>query len=294
MTMSAIGFAAARGHAVLSRERALAFWRAVPGSLTVVIAVLAAAESSVLLGMRPGRDLWLVDVTHYLRATRRWLEFGTPYLADEVARPFAFGLETFLHPPGALLLFLPFTVLPVVLWWVIPTGILVLSIRAWRPDRWTWPIIALCLLWPRTQTALMYGNTDMWIAAFVALGLRFGWPGLLVMVKPSFAPLMLIGSRSRSWWLALLPIAIAASLFGQLWLDWLAVIRHAPADWTYSLTSLPMIAIPVVAWLRRRRQPASRWRSESAASSPYQDDLGTRSVLDKAEERDPRAALRIG
>jgi hypothetical protein len=42
--------------------------------------------------------------------------------------------------------------------------------------------------------------------------------------------------------------------FGGLWLDWLSVVRHAPADWTYSLGSLPMVAIPIVLWARRTRE----------------------------------------
>jgi hypothetical protein len=253
--MSAISIASGQGRVRLSRERLRDLWRAVPGSLTIALLAFAVVETDVFLGMRPGRDLWLVDVTHYLDATRRWLDIGTPYLAQEVAAPFAFGSDTFLHPPTALYLFLPFTVLPLMLWWLIPFGILAWSIRAWSPDRWAWPVIAACVVWPRTQTALMYGNTDLWIACFVALGLRFGWPGLLVIVKPSFAPLMLVGASTRSWRRGVLLVAIAAVPFGGLWLDWLAVVSHAPADWTYSLTSLPMVAIPIVAWRRRTRRP---------------------------------------
>jgi hypothetical protein len=55
-------------------------------------------------------------------------------------------------------------------------------------------------------------------------------------------------------------IALAAALlilvaapFGSLWLDWLAVIRHSPADPLYSLGAVPWLAVPVIAWFGRRR-----------------------------------------
>ena len=57
---------------------------------------------------------------------------GTPYLPNEVAAPFQFGYETFLHPPVSLL-FLPFLYLPIALWWAIPIGAVVWSVWSWRP-----------------------------------------------------------------------------------------------------------------------------------------------------------------
>jgi hypothetical protein len=228
-------------------------WRAFPVCLALVLLALAVAEFLVLSGM-PVRVLGGVDIAGYLEASDRWLTTGTPYIASEVAGPFGFGLHTFLHPPIALYLFAPFLALPLAAWWLIPIAIVAASVAAWRPDRWFLPIVALCLLWPRTQVSLMYGNTDMWVTAFVALALRFGWPGLLVVIKPSFAFLVFVGSTSRSWWLGLWVLAIAAVPLGQLWLDWLAVVRHAPVGLDYSLTSLPMVLIPIAARLRRTRQ----------------------------------------
>ena len=140
-----------------------------------------------------------IDITQYLAATRRWLETGTPYLPNEVAAPFQFGYETFLHPPVSLL-FLPFLYLPIALWWAIPIGAVVWSVWSWRPTRWIYPLIALLMIWPRSTGGLIVGNTDMWVCAFVALGLRYGWPALPIAIKPSFAPLMLVGMRHRSWW----------------------------------------------------------------------------------------------
>jgi hypothetical protein len=241
----------ATGGAVGDLSLRARLWRAVPPCLAIVLVSLALAEFSVLSAMPVGRLLWAVDITGYLDATHRWLATGTPYLTAEVDGPFAFGPNTFLHPPIALYLFAPFIALPLAAWWLIPAAIVAVSVATWRPDRWFWPLAALCLLWPRTQVSLLFGNTDMWVTAFVALALRFGWPGLLVVIKPSFAFLMFVGSTSRSWWLGLWILAIAAVPLGHLWLDWLAVVRNAPAGLDYSLTSLPMVLIPIAGWLCR-------------------------------------------
>ena len=151
----------------------------------------------------------------------------------------------------SLLLFLPFLYLPIALWWAIPIGAVVWSVWSWRPTRWIYPLIALLMIWPRSTGGLIVGNTDMWVCAFVALGLRYGWPALLIAIKPSFAPLMLVGIRHRSWWWGLPVLAIVCLPFGALWFDWLAVIRNAPANLAYSFANLPLMFVPIVAWLGR-------------------------------------------
>jgi hypothetical protein len=235
-----LGLSSAMGRESIDRSAGERLSRAFPVCLAIVLGVLAVAEALALSRMPVGQLLGGVDITGYVSATNRWWSTGTPYLANEVAGPFMFTTGTFLHPPLALYLFLPFTVLPLVAWWLIPIGVVTVSIAAWRPDR-------------------------MWVTAFVALALRFGWPGLLIAIKPSFAFLMLVGSTSRSWWLGLWIVAIAAVPLGQLWLDWIAVVRHAPAGLDYSLTSIPMVLLPFVAWLRRtrHREAAGGWTTRT-------------------------------
>lgn len=240
-------------------------------SLTLVLLVFAGWVLVDTYNGVLGREYRAADITHYLDATRRWLESGTPYLASEVAGRFEFQPLTFLHPPLALYLFLPFTVLPLVLWWAIPIATTCWLIWSWRPDRWAGPLIALCLAWPRTSGMLVVGNTDLWVSAFLALGLRFGWPALLIAIKPSFAPFVFAGARSRSWWIGLPLVALSALPFGGLWFDWLAVVRNAPADMTYSALNMPLLLIPVIAWLRRTRRPtpaAERSRPDHGRSGP--------------------------
>ncbi len=196
------------------------------------------------------------DRAHYLAATARWLDTGTPYLASEVAAPFDYQPDTFLHPPVALILFLPFRSLPALVWYVIPIAIVTVLVVKWRPARWTWPIMAACLAWPRTSGMLIVGNTDLWVAAFVALGLSWGWGWALVALKPSFAPLALLGVRQRAFWIAVAVVGAVSIPFGRLWLDWFSVVVHAPGGILYSILGLPLVLLPAVAYAGRTRDGA--------------------------------------
>ncbi len=222
------------------------------GPLTVGLLGAAAIVLGWALASDFGRTFVDWDRAHYIAATIRWLETGTPYVASEVAAPFDYGPDTFLHPPIALLLFLPFVWLPPFLWYAIPIGFTAWSIAGWRPERWTWPVMAACLAWPRTSGMLIVGNTDLWMMAIAAAGLRWAWPWILVVIKPSFAPLMLMGVRHRSWWIALAVLVVVALPFGGLWGQWLAVLLHAPGGLLYSVLGLPLVLLPIVAWAGRR------------------------------------------
>jgi len=193
------------------------------------------------------------DIGHYLDGARRWLETGTPYLPNEVAGPFEIDPLTFLHPPIAIVLFLPFLILPVGLFWLIPIGIVVWSVVDWRPAPWTWPVMAALLALSRFHIPLIVGNTDLWVWAAIALGLRFSWPALLIAIKPSLFPFMLIGIRNKSWWVAAAMVVLLAIPFGSLWFDWIAVMRNAPKDLTYSLANIPWLIVPIIAWAARTR-----------------------------------------
>jgi hypothetical protein len=233
--------------------------------LTLMLAAAGIIELRAALS-EIGVGIIGLDIGHYLDGTRRWLETGSPYLPDEVRGRFDFAPLTFLHPPIALYLFLPFLFLPTVLWWAIPLGIVGWSIASWRPAAWSWPILVGGLVFSRFHVPLIVGNTDLWVWAGVAAGLRFGWPALVVVVKPSLGPLVLAGARHRSWWIGAAVVAAACIPFGSLWLDWLAVIRNSPAGLAYSVASLPWLAVPIVAWLARSK-PAGSNRLSGATST---------------------------
>jgi hypothetical protein len=220
--------------------------------LTCVILVLGVlAYVRIVAG--PFGDLWGYDFGHYLDAASRWLGTGTPYLPDDVAGSFDYSPLTFLHPPVALLLFTPFLILPAALWWIIPLGCVAWSVWSWRPAPWSWPLLAAAVAYPRFHAMVIVGNTDLWVWAAIALGLRFGWPALAVVIKPSLALLALAGVRHRSFWLAIPIVGLACIPFGSLWLEWIAVVQNSPGDIGYSIPSLPWLVSPVIAWIARRR-----------------------------------------
>lgn len=245
-----------RGHALDARlpNTARRWSKPVASGLTVLLLVVAAWGVwrwwSYSLPDYP-----TLDIGHYLDATRRWLETGTPYLPHEVAGPYDhYSPLTFLHPPIALYLFLPFLVLPVALFWIIPLGITALLVVAWRPHHLVWPLLALALCTDGFRNAFVTGNTDMWMLMAVAAGLAWAWPAAVALIKPTFAPLALLALRRRSGQLALLVVLLLAIPLGELWIEWLHVIQNGPGGLAYSLPNYLWVAAPALAWAVRTRE----------------------------------------
>ena len=192
------------------------------------------------------------DYGHYLDATRRWIDIGTPYLPSEVAAPFDYAPLTFLHPPTSLPFFAIFLPLPAILWWAIPLAIVAISVAAYRPAAWTWPVMAASLAFPGFAAVMVVGNTDMWAWAAFALAIRWGWPAaLLVAVKPSLAVLGLVGITRRSTWIVGLLVVVVAMFFGDLWWQWGMVVINSPGNLDYSRQNLPWLIMPAIAWAGR-------------------------------------------
>lgn len=226
---------------------------AVARSLALVLGVAAVARLGIVLGEPFGQRFLGNDLGGYVAGARRYLETGSPYLAEQLSGSWQLQPDSFIHPPVAVLLFIPFIWLPAVLWWAIPIGLLAWSVVRLRPSAWAWPIIAACLLWPRTAGIVIAGNSDLWVAAAIGVALATGLPtALLVIMKPSYLPLALIGARSRSWWIAGAFVAIACLVFGRLWLDYVAVLRGVSLEPLYSLYNAPFVAAPLIAWFGRR------------------------------------------
>jgi hypothetical protein len=201
-----------------------------------------------------------IDFLFYREAGLRWLETGEFYLPGQLSGEYQLKLMVdVLYPPTALLLFVPLALLPIgaaaVAWWAIPAAVLARQVWVERPAPWAWSIAALLLLWPRSYGSVLWGNTDIWVVAAVSAGFLWGWPALLAVLKPSFAPFALVGIRRRSWWVAaavVLAFSIAAL---PLWFDYfraMAGVRGLGLD--YSLLNLPIAFIPLVLHLGRTRQ----------------------------------------
>lgn len=199
------------------------------------------------------------DYGFYVAQAQRFLDGGGFYTAHQLAGAYAVGIGVDnVYPPPALLLFLPFVVLPGPLWWLIPVAVVAAVVVAFRPAPWTWPLLGLACWFPRTESIVIWGNTTMWVVAFVALGLRFAWPSILVLLKPYFALLALIGFRNRSWRLGVLAFAAINVLLLPLWADFLAAWRNAGPSWPslgYSPGDVVALSIPVIAWAGRRAMP---------------------------------------
>ncbi len=231
----------------------------VSAGLTVGFLAVAVVLLFDYAGTPAGQRLLAADVVKgYLPGAQRFLDTGSPYLAEQVAGPWTLDYHSFIHPPVALFLFTPFLVLPLALWWILPIGLTLAAIVRLRPSAWAWPLMAACLLWPRSTGSLLAGNTDIWAMTAVATGAAWGWPVVLLAIKPTFAPLGLVAIRARSTWIAAAVLAVISLPMIPLWLDWLAVITNAHLSWTYSLLNLPLVCIGAIAYLGRRRHATPR------------------------------------
>ena len=259
-------------------------WRAylrlsVPIAVVLIaIAALLLAQMIVEAARSPGAIG--IDLTTVLDATRRWTSGSSPYLARQLAGPYQqIGANLadsgeMLYPPIALPFFAPFLVVPGLLWWAIPAMAAVAGLWQIRPARWSWPILALCILAGQSLPLIVAGNPTIWIVAAGLWAPSLGWPGPLILLKPSVAPLALLGIRRRSWSVAAALLAIASLPFGRLWADWYVAVTNLRVSGAggilFSLHQLPILLIPVVAAVarpRRRNAATERARGHERASS---------------------------
>ena len=230
--------------------------------------------SAVILTF-PARDLLAIvlgapidspfgsDFSVYQDAAGRWLAGGGFYQPWQLAGHYAIwgGGSPILYPPVALLLLVPFTILPAILWWAIPAATVGWAIWRLRPVPWSWPLIALCLAWPPTLDFVAHGNPDMWVMAFLAVGCVTAGPAVFVLLKPTLWPFAMMSIRSRRWWIAL-GVFVAVSLpFGPIWLDWARRSPEQRRSLGYSIQEWPILALPLVAWAGRR------WRNPSVGDA---------------------------
>lgn len=221
---------------------------------TGIIGVFALLSSWLLFQIVYGNRVGIgVDFHQYLDHVARWQATGQLYLPRQLAGPTTVMDGDPLYPPTVLWLLLPFTILPEILWWAIPLPIIAWTLIRLRPAPWTWPLLAIIALWPRTEALILYGNPGMWMVAFICLALGRPWAGPLVLIKPSLAPFALLGFGRRSWFVSLAVVIAASIPFGALWLDYLTVLRNSHVPLTYSLLDLPLTLAPVIAYLGRTR-----------------------------------------
>ena len=205
-----------------------------------------------------------VDFDLYRDVTARWLAGGPFYQPYQVAGPYEIRAGDVLYPPAGLWLFVPFAALTGAPWsaiaaltfWALPLAITAGVVVGLRPRPIVWPLIALCLANPTTLLKIWTGNPVMWSMAAMALAVvgssRFAAP--FVLLKPSLAPFALFGIRRRSWWLGAASVLALSVPFGSLWGDWLAsVLNSRGGGLLYSALEIPMLLLPLAAWVGRTR-----------------------------------------
>ena len=229
-----------------------------PRSTAIIlsVAVFAIPLAFVLVIPRPLEQPFGVDFTLYRDVAARWLAGGSYFEPSQLAGPYEIRAGDVLYPPVGLWLFVPFAVLPLIvagsLWWAVPIGATGWAIWRLRPRPEVWPLLALCLAWPTTLLKTWTGNPVIWCVAALALGTLYRWPSVFVLLKTSLFPFALVGANRRSWWVALGALVLLSLPFGALWGDWVAsVINSRGGGVLYSTLEIPMLLLPLVAWLGR-------------------------------------------
>jgi hypothetical protein len=222
------------------------------GRIAIAILFLAAiAEAAIILRPVIGQPITFGgDLDIYLAATRRLLDGGSFYPAEQLSGPYEVASGVVLYPPTTVPLFAAFIVLPRVLWWAIPLGITAYVVVQYRPSLFGWAIIAVCVAFPNSIALIVYGNPTMWATAAIALAMRQEWTSSFVFLKPSLAPFALIGIRDGRWWVVVVAAAIASIAFLPMWHDYLVVLMNLRGSGIlYSLGDVPLALVPVVAWV---------------------------------------------
>jgi hypothetical protein len=239
------------------------FGRPVLICTTIVLLGVAVYIAIALYQIIDGQSAVGADLHYYRFVAQRWLDTGVFYTDRQLVGPYQVQTEVDnLYPPQALFLFVPFLVLPAILWWILPLGLIAYVVWWCRPATWAWPIIALIILFPKTPNQIIYGNTDMWITAAIAAGVRWSWPAVLVALKPSLGFFGLIGIRSRSWWIAAIVLVVLSLPFLGLLMQYPTAMRNSSANVLYSFGNLPFFVLPIVAWMtstRRGRLTVGAW-----------------------------------
>jgi hypothetical protein len=245
-----------------------------PGSRVGVV-VVGMAVAWILFGAIAAPTFMGRDYGLYMDATRRWLGGGSFYLPITLAGPYSMDWGQILYPPQALALFVPFAVLPAwlsgPLWVLIPSAVTLFVIASHRPRAWAWAaILVLLLLSPSSVWTYLSGTPTIWIVAFVAAATRWPVASALVWIKPSLAPFALLGMRRRPWWLVTAVLAVAGLAMWPLLVDWVNVVANARGSnsglW-YSLENVPLLTVPILAWVGRTRAPRLDDGQQRAASN---------------------------
>ena len=191
------------------------------------------------------------DFNIYMDATRSWASSGDWYLARQLHGPYRIEYGDVLYPPLLLYLTIPFIVVPEPVWWLVPLGAVMWSLRRLGPLPWALPLMMICLVVPLTTEQFIKGNPVMWVMAIEAVCLARGWPTVLVLLKPSLVPFAFLGVRRWAWWLLLVGVGIACiPVLGPALAYPQVILDSRGGGLLYSIRDVPLLLIPILAATR--------------------------------------------
>jgi hypothetical protein len=244
-------------------------------ALVAVLVAFALAEQFLVLRRAlaldtPGIAMFGRDGELYLDATRRWLAGGPFYHPSQLTGPYELPWGQILYPPQALALFVPFTVLGITPFVLIPIVVTASVILSYRPRFWAWvAILTVLVLHPDAPLPWIAGTPTIWFITLVALATRWPWVSAFIWFKPSVFPFALVGMRDLRWWIVSAAFALSAVLLWPLMVQWLTAVLNSRGENSgllYSLTPTALAGplIPVIAWLGRTRAGLGARRAEAA------------------------------
>ena len=240
-------------------------WRLLAFAIVASAAVVFVLEiiGEVVLGS--GRVA--IDYRTYIPAAQSWLDGDGFYRSWQLAGPYQLVNPAVMYPPTALVLFVPAVFLPPLGWWLVPAALTVIGLWGARPPTWRWPFIAICLLYPNTLWLVLSGNPDIWAVAFLALATRWPASSAWIVLKPTLAPLAVLGMRTRRWWLFVAALTIVSAALVLMWRDYVVVLMNARGDratFLWVVYETPLLAIPLlVGWNGPRGRGSDRTVSAS-------------------------------
>lgn len=240
----------------------------------IVVALLVGLET-LWLGfvIVPASDVWFLgmDYAFYRDLGARFLTEGTYYWAHQLQGPYEGTLMVdVFYPPHALVLFMAAAMLPAVIWWIVPVVVLVYVCWRLQPPAWAWILMLALVAWPRAIGAYLFGNTDIWMVAAVAGGIRWGWPAALLFLKPTIVLFVLPAVRHRGFWLGTTLVALATIAVLPLTADYVTAMRNLTIRADYPLGSLPLMLVPIVAWVTSASFRTSRAKRADAPPADAQ------------------------
>ena len=221
----------------------------------------------IIGGLVLGSERVAIDYRTYIPAAQSWLDGTGFYHAWQLAGPYQLVNPAVVYPPTALLLFVPAVFLPPLGWWLVPAALTVIGLWGARPPAWRWPFIAMCLLYPNTLWLVLSGNPDIWGVALVALATRWPASSAWIVLKPTLAPLGVLGMRTRRWWLVVAALALVSAALAPMWQDYVVVLMNARGDRAtllWVVYEIPLLAIPLlIGWRAPRVRGSDRTVSAS-------------------------------